>query len=189
MLRPTTCSLSCCYFVPADAGVVPTVLTRRPRSRRRPRARRGWTVDHGRLAWPDPVVPAHAGVVLRGAQPEDRSTRRPRARGGGPSNGKYVGNWNPSSLPTRGWSVVEVGRPPLCMVFPVLAGGSSNVYTLDAASRRPRTRGGSPAEHATRKRARRSSPRTRGWSPERDHVVGLAVVVPAQAGVVQGPAW
>ncbi len=133
----------------------------------------------------DGVVPAHAGVLRSSSAASRSASCRPRARGGPPYLGLLRIPWDGSSPRTRGSSHRHLPRADRRRVVPAHAGvlrGSR--WPPTAPGRRPRAREGPPDNLATRMTTAQSSPRTRGSSEVRVHVVLVVQVVPAHAGVL-----
>ena len=134
------------------------------------------------------VVPAHAGVIRHGGGNLGHPSCRPRTRGGHPGVPGTTRKLRVSSPHTRGSSD---GAAPLRGrrgVVPAHAGvirpGGSR---WRRAPCRSRTRGGHPAAHSAYMAERRSSPHTRGSSPDLSGSTGGRLVVPAYAGVIPAP--
>ena len=110
---------------------------------------------------------------------------RPRARGGGPAAVQEAVPFGLSSPRSRGWSHGGLAVGAHVPVVPALAGVvPCAARTVTGDRGRPRARGGGPGSVRPDATAAGSSPRSRGWSPERPADRGGVRVVPALAGVV-----
>ena len=194
-----------CRVVPAHAGVIPTRAPATRLSSRRPRTRGGhpaltigvdWMerssphtrgssrvgLDAGRCL---DVVPAHAGVIRRASTSSGRASSRPRTRGGHPHTRALPKRQGWSSPHTRGSSHGYSGHPAAQVVVPAHAGVIlMTVRRGTLCRRRPRTRGGHPAQGVIDAVVTKSSPHTRGSSCTVKHTTWRERVVPAHAGVI-----
>jgi len=148
---------------------------------------RGWS-QHQRVTESHRHVgPAHAGMVLSMRVPRPELSSRSRARGDGPGWPSGSCALMASVPRTRGWSV-----KPSPSAIPDAVGPAHAGMVLDLAElvlvdhRRSRARGDGPRFTVRRRAARRSVPRTRGWSWSSFRVPVAAGVGPAHAGMVRG---
>jgi hypothetical protein len=174
--------------LPAQAGVVRDVGTRRQFSRGSPRASGGgpatstrsrppWTFSPRKRGWslwahgwpPVPgVLPAHAGVVPFPACRPRSSHGSPRASGGGPAAGDAASVCGVLSPRKRGWSVVVAAPAAGVVVLPAQAGvvvsrrarGRSSSWSGGGAAR---TGGGQSVKKA--RRASATGVGSSGWWP------------------------
>ncbi len=191
--------------VPAHAGVLPSRSPSGTSRVRRPRPRGGAPVNTTWYLLPAPsspptrgcsrdgsdvpgrgdVVPAHAGVLRSGTSTRRPANRRPRPRGGAPVTSALSTAPTWSSPPTRGCSPEDVDEWVIGGVVPAHAGvlRVARVAARDPHGR-PRPRGGAPSSEPCAAATSRSSPPTRGCSPDARRAAQHPVVVPAHAGVL-----
>ena len=178
--------------LPACAGVVPRrrsqagLVLRAPRVRGggpvsspmsqpcsscSPRAR-GWSHSSCPAGEWEGVLPACAGVVPPTWRSARTPGRAPRVRGGGPvcSTGSGSSTW--CSPRARGWSLMQVGGTVWKDVLPACAGVvPHHEFIPTVGGRAPRVRGGGPWSKRSSPPAPWCSPRARGWSPLRNHLI------------------
>ena len=145
---------------------------------------RGWTHQQRHDGLPARGFPAHAGMDPGRSLASSRIPRFPRTRGDGPQRQSVPAGAKTVSPHTRGWTS-WAGQPwQGASGFPAHAGmDPGEPARSPPSSRFPRTRGDGPSCLPARSASSAVSPHTRGWTRERDLLIGEHRGFPAHAGM------
>ena len=117
-------------------------------------------------------------------RPERLTRRLPRTRGDGPLPRAALSAPSVASPHTRGWTVIQLGRPVARLGFPAHAGMDPGWgASCPRRVRLPRTRGDGPALGAAGLLVVLASPHTRGWTRTTAQGGDRRAGFPAHAGM------